>query len=342
MNNPTASYFYENVRRDAVAQVMSISGIASVARDGRQEVDTDTKIEDNGFAAAFLTDQIVTQTQAEQSLENVFLRVRKREVEVEGISEHASSTAAMALLTNEGVAWRNAGDSLVFAVGDNGEAVLLSQMQSEKVGQIDQLGTALYPNMGAWPDDQIRDGDPNYPEFPDDKGFRDWNELKQTLKAKSKQSVAANNVRIITVTDAFADDALLLNHGMQKGGSEYRAELENMMALYVNVNPTTGVIDFDDPNYAETLMKVIRGGMGSRIPAAVDDLCISTAVQPNFPREQSLIGVFDGVGGSGGLGSATVARMGVEEMHKEAQIMAGQTVQLVQPREVGPSRSPGG
>ncbi len=163
-------HFSRDVLRSAAAQSFS-NGYISGARAGKPGLND--YVQDNGSAHSINSD--ISHRQATGLLERIYGRVRGSSPS--GLGDQDAATAASAVVTNDFVAVRSAGDGVVLAVGEDGRTKVMNPMQ---IGSGQGVTNVIQPGRGG-----------NSGDFS--KTYS-WNALEAEL---------GPNVRIITASDGI-------------------------------------------------------------------------------------------------------------------------------------------
>ena len=249
-------------------------------------------IEDNGYCAqGFSPDAPFSARQARDLLESIFLQTRQvPATNIRGwdrftpeVQREVATTAVGVVLGMEDVSVRNAGDSIAVAIGDNGNVVILNQLQCGE--NANQLSHAVSLGLsGALLELQQRD---------DTTGHFTWEELKAQLGNPG-------NIRIAVMSDGVC-------------GSNRVDEI--IPALQAMVRD----IPFGAPDYARRLIEKARSSENPK--PKWDDIVVLTALQPTEPKLQAALFAFDGVG-NGGEYSAQVAGTAARIAQEQVQALA--------------------
>ncbi len=251
-------------------------------------------IEDNGFAASDFCNDPISAEKAQKSLERIFNNVRTAPAETTELKDEnnktvtltGACTAAAAFTTMDGVAWRGAGDSLVVAIGDNGNVKILNKLHvgeriEEKIGEItvkkEPVTNYLCPSEEG-----------TSPENPnDDHGFMPWSQLTSKL--------GASTIRIAVMSDGVSK-----SHDVKELEADIKYLLQD--------------IGFNDQNFSGLLSDAANNTDYQN--RRKDDCIVLSAKQPTDPNEQALLGAFDGISKGQWL-SAKVANMAAGKCEEE-------------------------
>ncbi len=281
--------------RGRPVEAVQMGATVSAARVGKASRDwAHTKIEDNAFAATALSGQAIDDDIARNVLSNTFQAVRAESRDNDNL--HAGTTAVGAVLTTDSLVTRNAGDSIIAAIGDNGKVVVLNRFDvSSDQHQRGALTNCLIP--GRRQVLQEEQADPEEADYS-------WDAIREYIGTEHYAiAVMSDGVSRANTTDEVASDIAFLMA---------RDELS-----------------IDDPKFSETLLTAVRNA--DAIPPHPhpkdDDIVIVTAKKPQIAQEQAVIFAFDGIS-QGGERSAIIADKAAKYAESMVDALIGRDVPL--------------
>lgn len=259
--------------------------------------DRATANEDNGCAALIKAD--LESEEASEILRNIYAASREYTFETKRKNDlnNVGAVAASALLTQEGVAVRGAGDSLVLAIGRNGKVCILNELQVGEESQ--QLKNCL----------AVKGSSGNGSDFEED--FT-WSKIEKKLGYNDGSH--ENDVRIVTVTD----------------GAYGLLEDETRIKEYIKEIAQGLKVEFDANDYAAHFLKAAR--LGDKFEGKPDDLTVLSAKRPE-KGHSVLLHALDGMG-AGGFLSARMADISAKTVMSEVnEYLVKKKVREAQPTQ---------